>query len=101
LALAFAVLLPNPRSSPPILPQPVVAAAPSWVCLSGVLRREVVSERVSFVPDTATILLHGQRCYFLDRGDGRYEVRPAYRPPEPGEWIVTDGAFLLKSELLR
>jgi hypothetical protein len=60
------------------------------------------SEVVSTLPSESVVLFGGEWHFFVDRGFGGYEARPLAAGFRQGERIVvSDGAFLLKSELLR
>jgi hypothetical protein len=63
-------------------------------------RLALTVENVEVLPPTAIIRVRGHPCYFVDVGCGWYALRLVDHFVQ-GEAVVTDGAFLLKSELLR
>jgi membrane fusion protein, heavy metal efflux system len=74
---------------------------------------ESESRPILAVPSSALQNLGGQPSVFADEGDGRFRLRPIEAGPErdglievrrglnEGDRIVTEGAFILKSELLK
>lgn len=71
------------------------------------------ADRVLSLPDTAIQREGGKAIVFVAKGEGRFEKRPVELGPEsqgwqvvrsglqPGEQVVTKGAFVLKSETLK
>lgn len=71
------------------------------------------AERVLSLPDSAIQREGGKAIVFVAKGEGRFEKRPVELGPEsqgwqvvrsglqPGEQVVTKGAFVLKSETLK
>ena len=82
--------------APPVLP--TVRDHQIW--MPPTYRSALSARRVDALPPSSVVLMRGLSCYFADVGQGWYALRLTDQF-EPGEAVVTDGAFVLKSEYLR
>jgi hypothetical protein len=83
-------------------PEPVSSRVQgNRVWLSSPYRHWITASMASYIPATANVHIQETACYFVELGNGSYELRAVSAAVHREERVVTDGAFLLKSELLR
>jgi hypothetical protein len=95
----------SPSSARPVAavhlrpPSSLVRGERVW--LSPPFRRNIQTTRADELGEVPLTFVNGRRSCFVALGNGWYERRDGSSPLLRGELVVTEGAFVVKSELLR